>query len=261
MTARSGRFSIIPARAIDDPRLGNAALLVLCALGTYSDRDGWSWPTVATLCNRLRLTRRPVLRHLRQLQDLDYLGIEPRFDDKGRQRSNKYRVLHDGDLPADLWEREGGSGGHPERTHKERTNKHTSDSSPYLNTADLAFSKIQSIVGDSSSARMKVKCSRSHWIVTRKSISDMRGLGPSQNGCSRYFSESLAICSSGGFSNEHTAKRQPNWRARLTINASTNSDLPAPGIPVTTDSSPSRIFMCWSRDAQPVESERRGPSR
>ena len=32
MIARSGRFSIIPARAIDDPRLGKAALLVLCAL-------------------------------------------------------------------------------------------------------------------------------------------------------------------------------------------------------------------------------------
>ena len=48
----SGRFSIIPARAIDDPRLGKAALLVLCALGTYSDRDGWSFPTVATLCKR-----------------------------------------------------------------------------------------------------------------------------------------------------------------------------------------------------------------
>ena len=102
---RSGRFSIIPARAIDDPRLGKAALLVLCGLGTYSDRDGWSWPTVATLCKRLRLTRRPILRYLRQLQDLGYLAIELRFDEKGSQRSNKYRILHDGDLPADLWER------------------------------------------------------------------------------------------------------------------------------------------------------------
>ena len=142
----SGRFSIIPARAIDDPRLGKAALLVLCGLGSYSDRDGWSWPTVATLCKRLRLTRRSALRYLRQLQDLGYLEIEPRFDEKGRQRSNKYRILHDGNLPADLWEREGGNGCHPpvamvatpeggngchpERPTKERTKKHTIDSSP-----------------------------------------------------------------------------------------------------------------------------------
>ncbi len=140
-TQHSGRFSIIPARAIDDPRLGKAALLVLCGLGSYSDRDGWSWPTVATLCKRLRLTRRSALRYLRQLQDLGYLEIETRFDEKGRQRSNKYRVLHDGDLPADLWEREGGNGCHPpvamvatpeggngchpERPTKERTKKHT----------------------------------------------------------------------------------------------------------------------------------------
>ncbi len=101
---------------------------------------------MATLCKRVRLTRRPILRYLRQLQDLGYLESESRFDDKGRQRSNKYRILHDGDLPADLWEREGGNGGHPpvamvatpeggngghpERTTKEQTKKHTVDSSP-----------------------------------------------------------------------------------------------------------------------------------
>jgi hypothetical protein len=112
-TQSSGRFSIIPARAIDDPRLGKAAMLVLCALGTYSDRGGWSFPTVGTLCKRVRLTRRPILTYLRQLQDLGYLESEPRFDGKGRQRSNKYRILHDGDLPADLWEREGANGEHP----------------------------------------------------------------------------------------------------------------------------------------------------
>ena len=58
MIARSGRFSIIPARAIDDPRLGKAALLVLCALGTYSDRDGWnaSRPNRPSEANRLRLS-------------------------------------------------------------------------------------------------------------------------------------------------------------------------------------------------------------
>ena len=103
----SGRFSIIPARAIDDPRLGKAALLVLCALGTYSNRDGWCWPSTKTLCQRLRLTRRPVTENIRQLQELEYIEIQARFNEKGQQLSNKYRVLHDADLPADLWDREG----------------------------------------------------------------------------------------------------------------------------------------------------------
>ncbi len=143
---RSGRFSIIPARAIDDPRLGKAALVVLCALGTYSNRDGWCWPSTKTLCQRLRLTRRPVTENIRQLQELEYIEIQARFNEKGQQQSNKYRVLHDADLPADLWDKggageqhpgmlvsstPGGAGEqHPERTKKERTKKHTVDSSP-----------------------------------------------------------------------------------------------------------------------------------
>ena len=80
MTARpptkppsSGRFSIIPARAIDDPRLGKAALLVLCTLGTYSDRDGWSWPSISTMASRLRVTRRHISNGLRQLGQLGYI--------------------------------------------------------------------------------------------------------------------------------------------------------------------------------------------
>ena len=40
----SGRFAIVPARAIEDHRLGAAALRVLAALSTYSDKDGWCWP-------------------------------------------------------------------------------------------------------------------------------------------------------------------------------------------------------------------------
>ncbi len=127
---RSGRFSIIPARAIDDPRLGKAALVVLCALGTYSNRDGWCWPSTKTLCQRLRLTRRQVTENIRQLQELEYIEIQARFNEKGQQQSNKCRVLHDADLPADLWERGDAGEQHPERTKKERTKKHTVDSSP-----------------------------------------------------------------------------------------------------------------------------------
>ncbi len=110
MTARpsakppsSGRFSIIPARAIDDPRLGKAALLVLCTLGTYSDRDGWSWPSISTMAHRLRVTRRHISNGLRQLEQLGYVKTKPQYNTAGKQQTSRYRVLHDADLPADLF--------------------------------------------------------------------------------------------------------------------------------------------------------------
>jgi hypothetical protein len=100
----SGRFLIIPARAIDDPRLGKGALLTLCALGSYSDRDGWSWPSISTLAHRLRVSRRHIISCIKQLVDLHYVESKPRFDKFGKQQTNTYRILHDVTLPADLFE-------------------------------------------------------------------------------------------------------------------------------------------------------------
>lgn len=93
----SGRFSVIPARAVDDKKLGKAALLVLVALGTYSDRDGWCWPSQTTIANRLGVSRPAVANQIKKLKQLGYIQIEPRFDSDGRQVSSKYRVLYDGE--------------------------------------------------------------------------------------------------------------------------------------------------------------------
>ncbi len=41
---RSGRFSIVPARAVEDRRLSAPAFRVLPALGTFSNKDGWDIP-------------------------------------------------------------------------------------------------------------------------------------------------------------------------------------------------------------------------
>ena len=145
MIARSGRFSIIPARAIDDPRLGKAALLVLCALGTYSDRDGWSWPSISTLANRVRVSRRHISNGLRQLEQLNYIEIKPQYDKAGKQQTSRYRVLHDANLPRDLFKvgvnveftprgeagvpRGGEAGVHTERPIR-TTHKNDTDSGP-----------------------------------------------------------------------------------------------------------------------------------
>jgi Helix-turn-helix domain len=127
-----GRFAIIPARAIDDPRLGKAALLVLCTLATYSDRDGWSWPSLTTLANRLSVSRRHVTACIRELEELGYVETRPRFDKAGKQQTSVYRILHDVDLPADLFEvgvkseftprdERGVQGGDEPGVHPERT--------------------------------------------------------------------------------------------------------------------------------------------
>ncbi len=132
----SGRFSIIPARAIDDPRLGKAALLVLCTLGTYSDRDGWSWPSISTLANRVRVSRRHISNGLRQLEQLGYVETKPQYDNAGKQQTSRYRVLHDADLPADLFKvgvnveftprgEAGVHGGGEAGVHPERPNRTT----------------------------------------------------------------------------------------------------------------------------------------
>lgn len=98
----SGRFSIFPARALDDRRLGNAAISVLALLGTYADRDGWCWPSVSTMAKRLGSTRQAVSKQLRVLESSGYLNIEPRTDKRGGMVSNGYRLLFDTDLAGEF---------------------------------------------------------------------------------------------------------------------------------------------------------------
>jgi hypothetical protein len=91
----SGRFSITPALAVEDHRLGDAAYRVLACLGTYADRHGWCWPSTTTLARRLGITRQAVQRSLRQLADLGYIEVEHRHRPDGAQDRNRYRLLFD----------------------------------------------------------------------------------------------------------------------------------------------------------------------
>jgi hypothetical protein len=62
----------------------------------------------------------------------------------------------------------------------------------------------------------------------------------------------FAMCSSvGWFSGENMAKRQP-WWVRFTSSASSHSDLPLPGQPVTTENCPGAIVRCRSTEGHPV---------
>jgi len=98
---QSGRFAIIPARAVDDPRLSRSSLAVLVTLGTYSDKAGWCWPSVSTLAVRLGVSERQVKRSLRELEKLGYLETKRQFDSRGLEISARRQILFDSRLPSD----------------------------------------------------------------------------------------------------------------------------------------------------------------
>ncbi len=90
-----GRFSIVPARAGEDRRLGPAALRVLAALGTFSDKDGWCWPSLTTLATQLSTRRQVVQRHVQELAKLGYIEIQHQNRSDGGNAANRYRLLFD----------------------------------------------------------------------------------------------------------------------------------------------------------------------
>lgn len=92
---RHGRLTIFQAAAVDDERLGNAAFRVLAALGTYSDENGWCFPTQNTLAARLRITRQAVSKSLHQLEELGYITIHFQYADDKAQKGSKYRLCLD----------------------------------------------------------------------------------------------------------------------------------------------------------------------
>ncbi len=75
---RSGHFSIIPAAAVFDHRLGNADIRVLCALGAFADRHGKCWPATTTLAQKLGISDRRVRTCLRNLEARGHLCTEHR---------------------------------------------------------------------------------------------------------------------------------------------------------------------------------------
>jgi DNA-binding MarR family transcriptional regulator len=82
--ASSGRYSMIPVRAVDDRGLGHAAFRLLAILGTYSDKSGWCWPSKPTLANRLGVTRQAVGQQLKKLVQRDHVEVHPHRDRMGR---------------------------------------------------------------------------------------------------------------------------------------------------------------------------------
>lgn len=100
---KSGRLSVIPSRAVFDLSLPRGALLILNALGTYGDRNGWCWPSQGTIGERLGISQQAVSKYIKILVTAGYVESRIRFKKNGGRTSNKYRVVFDfaDDLPSD----------------------------------------------------------------------------------------------------------------------------------------------------------------
>ncbi len=108
---RASRFSIVPARAVEDRRLSNAAFRVLAALGTFSDKEGWCWPSMVTLAEMLNTSRQAPQRQIRKLCKLGYIEKSRQHRADGGNTSNRYRLLFDRALFQKQTEIEGGQHG------------------------------------------------------------------------------------------------------------------------------------------------------
>lgn len=90
-----GRFSIVPARAYDAGALPDGALRVLGILGTYSDKDGWCFPSQGTLATRAGLERPTVVRNIGILVERGFITKTNRQRPNGSNTSCLYRIIFD----------------------------------------------------------------------------------------------------------------------------------------------------------------------
>ena len=84
---RSGAFSIIPAAAVFDCRLGHAEVRVLAALGAHADKNGRCWPSTTTLASKTGMSERHARTCLRNLENLGYVETKSRPG-----QSSMYRI-------------------------------------------------------------------------------------------------------------------------------------------------------------------------
>lgn len=91
----NARYTIFAARAVFDARLTHADKVVLAALGSYTNGEGWCFPSQKTLCERIGVARSTLCAALKKLAKHGYIAVRPRTA-KGRGKvGNEYRVLTD----------------------------------------------------------------------------------------------------------------------------------------------------------------------
>lgn len=91
-------LSIMPLRAITDPKVTDGCLRVLALLCSYTNRAGLTWVSQARLATDLKVSRQAITKKLAKLREAGYVEIKS----KGfrGERSNTLRVIFDPNLTA-----------------------------------------------------------------------------------------------------------------------------------------------------------------
>lgn len=99
------RYCIIPARAMQDDRLGRGELRVLMCLGMYANQYGVCWPSQYKIGLHIGVSRVWISECTAKLIKLGYIRkLEPRPYPKGikrrsGRRCNRYQILWEGNDP------------------------------------------------------------------------------------------------------------------------------------------------------------------
>lgn len=93
------RFTIFAARAVFDETLTATDVRVLAALGTFTDRQGWCFPSQGLISDRIGAERATVNRSVKKLVKAGYVQAVRQARDDGGKGVSLYRVLMDISAP------------------------------------------------------------------------------------------------------------------------------------------------------------------
>lgn len=89
------RYSIMPADAFDDQRLGDLHIRVLGILGTHTDNNGWCEVNQKKIAERCGRARETVNRAIRDLCAFGYLRKTDRVTSSNGRTISRYQVVMD----------------------------------------------------------------------------------------------------------------------------------------------------------------------
>lgn len=96
------RFCVIPSRVLDDDRFAISHLRVIAAIGTFTDKNGWCYPSIKKIAEKARLSRARVFACIKDLKEWGYIEVHCQYRPDNSQTVNRYRVLFDVGAPVDI---------------------------------------------------------------------------------------------------------------------------------------------------------------
>lgn len=91
----NSRHCVIQTRWFDLPMFGVAEAATVAALDAFADKDGWCWPSQATIGEMLKKSPAWVRNAIAALEGMGIIEKQVRYDAGGNLLTCKYRVIHD----------------------------------------------------------------------------------------------------------------------------------------------------------------------